>query len=200
VKLTRNTIVIPLAALMLVGAAGAVLATTSGPTDPGAQAPAAATPTPTPSSGTTTRPDAKDDALTTVLDDLVAKGTVTEAQKKAILDGVATERTSRMAARKAARDEAIANWQQIRDFLSDGVITKDEFDKLPADSPLRKLTTLMDDGKITTDELKALGQGLGGGFLGGGHGFRGHGWGGGWGGGKGMSPDASPSPSAGTSG
>ncbi len=116
-KLNRNTIVIPLVALMLVGAAGAVLATTGNPTAPDVQAPAAATPTPAPSSGTTTKPAFEDDILTGVLDDLVAKGTITTAQKTAILDGLTAERTARQEARKAAMDKAKADRQQIRDFL-----------------------------------------------------------------------------------
>ena len=60
------------------------------------------------------------------------------------------------------------------------------------------MTGLMDDGKITTDELQALGRG----FMGGGKGHGGNGFGhhgGGWFG-QDETPDASPSPSAGTSG
>ncbi len=184
-KLSKTTLVIPLAAILLIGAAGAVMATSGSPAAPEAQVPAAATPTPAPSSGTTTKPVAKDDVLTSVLDDLVAKGTITAAQEKAILDRVTAERTIRQAARKAARDLAKADRQQIRDFLSDGMITRDEFDKLPADSQLRNLTGLMADGKITTDELRALGRGLFGG--------KGHGFGLGHGGNKGAAPSPSPS-------
>ncbi len=102
--------------------------------------------------------------LSDVLDDLVTKGTITATQKTAILDAVKAERTvrreARQEARKAAREQAKANRQQLKGFLADGVITQEEFDKLPADSRLRKVTGLMDDGKITTDELKALGRGF----------------------------------------
>lgn len=192
-KLNRSTLVVPLTAVLLVAAAGAVMATSGGPAAPVAQAPAAATPTPTPSPGTTKQRVQKETVLTGVLDDLVAKGTITEAQKQAVLDGVAAERAARVAALKAAREQAKADRQQIKDFLADGVITKEEFDKLPAASPLRKLTTLMDDGRITNDELKALGRGLGGKFFGG-HGWRGQGDH------KGAKPSPSPSPAAGTSG
>lgn len=203
-NLSRNTIVIPLAALMLVGAAGAVLATTGSPAAPGSQVPAAATPTPAPSSGTATWPDFKGDILTGVLDDLVAKGTITGDQKQAIVDALTAERTAQMEAREAAMEKARADLQQIRDFLSDGVITKEEFDQLPADSQLRTLTTLMDDGQITSDELNALGRGFGRGFFGGrgflgggfpGGGRDGHGFRGGFGGGMpkdGAAPGASP--------
>jgi ribosomal protein L17 len=192
VKLNTTTIGIPLGIVLLVGAAGAVLATSGSQSAPGAKPPAAA-PTPTPSSGTTTKPGAKDTVLANVLDDLVTKGTISTTQKTAIQDAVAAERAirreARQEARKAAKEQAKANRQQLKGFLADGVITREEFDKLPADSPLRTMTGLMDDGKITTDELRGLGRG----FMGG----KGHGPG--WLG-KDKVPKASPSPSAGTSG
>jgi hypothetical protein len=193
VKLNTTTIGVPLAIVLLVGAAGAVMATSGGPSTPEAQPPAAASPTPTPSAGTTVKPPKTDTLLSDVLDDLVTKGTITSAQKAAILDAVKAERAVRREARqetrKAAREQAKANRQQLKGFLEDGVITTEEFNQLPADSPLRAMTGLMDDGKITTDELKSLGRGLMGG--------KGHGPG--WFG-KNRIPVASPSPGAGTSG
>jgi polyhydroxyalkanoate synthesis regulator phasin len=125
----------------------------------------------------------KDTVLSDVLDNLVADGTITSAQKTAILDALTAERTARQTARQAAR-------QQIQDFLSDGQITQDELDQLPADSPLRQLTNLMADGKITTDELQTLGRGFGFG--------RGHGHHGPFGDidGDGVAPEASPAPSS----
>ncbi|MCJ7710218.1 MAG: hypothetical protein MUQ32_05245 [Chloroflexi bacterium] len=194
-KLNTTTVGIPLAIVLLVGAAGAVVATSGDPATPEAPAPAVASPSPTPTSGTTTKPVKTDTVLTDALDALVSKGTITPAQRTAVLDAVAAERTARQEVRKAAMEKAKADWQQMKDFLADGVIAKDEFDKLPADSYLRKLTGVMDDGQITTDELKALGRGF---FFGGDKG-RGHGFGGGRFG-KGMHPDASAAPSAGTSG
>jgi hypothetical protein len=182
VNLNRTTLVLPLAGLLVVAGAGAVLATSG---DAGVNTiviPAAESASPDASSGTTTRPDKpKDTVLTDVLDDLVAKGTITESQKTAILDGLTAERTARREAAKAQR-------QQLRDFLADGQITQEELDQLPEDSPLRQLTGVMDDGKITTDELRGLGRGFGFG-KGHGHGF-----------GKlfpkdGAAPDASPAPS-----
>jgi polyhydroxyalkanoate synthesis regulator phasin len=175
--------VLPLAALLVVGAAGAVLAT-SGATSgggTGAVVPAAESPSPDPSAATTPGWTVdKDTVLSDVLDDLVAKGTITEAQKTAILDAGAAERTARQTERQQAR-------QQLQAFWSDGVLTQAEIDQLPADSPYRQLTTLLDDGKITADELQGLGRGF---RMGGGRG--GHGMGGGmWG-----TPDASPAPSA----
>ncbi|HYO43448.1 MAG TPA: hypothetical protein VES19_09655 [Candidatus Limnocylindrales bacterium] len=173
-KPTRTSLVIVLAVTLLAVATGAVMATSSVPSASGPQVPAAASPTSAPSSSTA--PRATDNLLTGVLDDLVAKGTISEAQKKAILDGVATERTVRKEARKAAREQAKADRQQIRDFLADGVITQAEFDKLPAASPLRTLATLMDDGKITADELKTLGKGWNRVGKGGNGWGMGHGW------------------------
>lgn len=187
-KLNRTSVVLPLAGLLVIAGAGAVFATSgSAPSGTDTVVPAAASPSPS-TGATTTPPVEKDTALTSVLDDLVAKGTITGTQKTAILDALAAERTARRAARQADRE-------QLKSFLADGVITQAEIDQLPADSQLRTLTTLLDDGKITTEELRSLGRGvLGGGR--GGHGM-GHGW---FGGGKGAAPDASPSASPTTSG
>ena len=184
VKRNRTTLVLPLAGLLVVAGAGAVLAT-SGDAGSGSNTiviPAAESASPDAGSGTTTTPDKpKDTVLTDVLDDLVANGTITESQKTAILDGLTAERTAR-------REAAQAQRQQLKAFLADGQITQDELDQLPEDSPLRRLTGVMDDGKITTDELRSLGRGFGFG-RGHGHGF-----------GKlfpkdGTAPDASPAPS-----
>lgn len=188
----NKTLGIPLAGLLLVGAAGAVLATTGSPTGTGSGSvvPAAASASPAPSAATT--PVQKDTALSDVLDQLVTKGTISSSQKAAILDAVTAERQARQTERRAAR-------QQLRDFLSDGVITQDELNKLPADSPLRQLTNLMADGKITTDELRSLGRGVLGEL--GGRGFGAHGPGHGrMFGGQGANPGASPAPSAGAAG
>ncbi|HEY3335314.1 MAG TPA: hypothetical protein VGK16_08800 [Candidatus Limnocylindrales bacterium] len=188
-KLNRTSVVLPLAGLLVIAGAGAVFATSgSAPSGTGAVVPAAASPSP--STGTTTTPiEPKDTILSDVLDSLVTKGTINSGQKTAILDALAAERTARQAARQAER-------QQLQSFLADGVITQAEIDQLPADSQLRTLTTLLDDGKITIEEL----QGLGRGFLFGGGGRRGHGMGGWFGGDKGIGPDASPSASPTTSG
>ncbi len=184
-KLNRSTIVLPLAGLFVIAGAGAVFAATgSAPngSDGGTIVPAAASPSPSTGTATTPQPP-KDTILSDVLDGLVTKGTINGTQKTAILDAVAAERTARQAARQAERT-------QIQGFLSDGVITQAEIDQLPADSRIRQLTTLLDDGKITTEELQSLGRG----FLGGGGG-RGHG-GGLFGPGKdGTAPVPSASPS-----
>ena len=194
-KLSKS-LVIPVAGLLVVLGAGAVLAsTTSSPAASGARvAPAAESPSPA-ASGAPKR-QLQDPALTTVLDDLVAKGTITAAQKTAILDGLKAEREQRLADWKAKMDALKAQAEKVKGFLADGQITQAELDQLPADSPLRQLTNLMDDGKITTDELKSIGGGM---FGGRGHGFGFGGFGRGFGhDGNGNKSDASPSPSTGT--
>ena len=192
-----KTLVFPLAGVLLVAAAGAVLAT-SGATpaaDTGSVVPAAASTSPAPSAGTSVKPTQKA-ALTEVLDDLVASKTITAAQKAAILDALKAERATRQADREALKTERQANRKalkterqaaraQIRGFLSDGVITKAELDQLPAGSPLRQMTSLMADGKITLDELRGLGRGF----------MKGLGLGGGMGGAG--APNASGSPATG---
>ena len=130
-KRNRTTLVLPLAGLLLVVGAGAALATSGagGPDTTTAVIPAAESASPGASSGATVTPDqdpdkARDTVLTEVLDDLVAKGTITDSQKTAILDGLAAERTAR-------REAAQAQRQQLKDFLADGQITQDELDQLP---------------------------------------------------------------------
>jgi polyhydroxyalkanoate synthesis regulator phasin len=167
----QKTLVLPLAALLVVGAAGAVLAASTGPSAGDAAAVAPAVESPSPSAAPGWGKSIEDTALSEVLNDLVSKGTITAAQKTAILDGLVAEKEARRAEKQAVR-------QQLQDFLADGQITQDELDKLPEDSPLRQATGLMDDGKITTDELRALKRGFGKG----GHGFGKGGHGGGmWG-------------------
>ena len=163
-KVNRSTLVLPLAGLMVIGGAGAVFATSGTPATGGTDiVPAAESASPDASAGTTATP--KDGLLTDVLSDLVADGTITESQKTAILEALTAEHTARHEARQAERE-------QLQGFLSDGVITQEEFDQLPEDSRLRALTDLMADGQITTEELQALGHGFGGP---GGHGHGGRG-------------------------
>jgi Spy/CpxP family protein refolding chaperone len=150
-----KTLVLPLAAsaLIIVGA-GAVLAT-AGPLAPAQVAAPAADPTPTPAPAATAKPGKATASpfLAKVLDGLVAKGTITAAQEQAILDAWTTQRTSAMTQRRADR-------QQLKTFLSDGVLTAAELAQLPADSPLQQLKPLMKNGQLTVDELRALGRGI----------------------------------------
>jgi polyhydroxyalkanoate synthesis regulator phasin len=165
----RKLIVIPLATLLLVGAATAALAQT----DAGkAVVQAVAGP------GT---------LLGDVLADLVKDGTITQTQADTITKAVDDRRTELQTEREKVE-------QQVRTFLEDGVITQDELTQLPADHPLRQLTTLMDDGKITLDELRSLGgfgRGMGRGFGFGHHGFMGPD--------HDTAPDSSPAPSGSSS-
>ena len=169
-KLSK-TLVIPVAGLLVVLGAGAVLASTSSsPAASGAAvAPggriAVAGRVRTPRSGV----KFQDQALTTVLDDLVAKGTITAAQKTG--DRRRPHGRARAAPRRAQGQDGGppgAGASRSRASSPTAQITQAELDQLPADSPLRKLTNLMDDGKITTDELRSIGRGW---FGGRGHGF-----------------------------
>lgn len=178
-KVNRATLVLPLAGLLAIAGAGAVLATSGDVATGGTDTVVPAAESPSPDTGTTMTPTMKDSALTDVLDDLVAKGTINESQKTAILDALAAERTARREARQAERE-------QIQGFLSDGVITQSEFDQLPEDSRIRQLEDLLSNGGITTDELRAL-RGFGG--------KGGHGGGKWFGGMDGTTPDAEASPS-----
>lgn len=110
---------------------------------------------------------ARSNILTDVLKSLVTDGTITQAQSDKIVSTLDAKRTALQAEREAAR-------AQMQEFLADGVISADELAKLPADSPLRSLGSILDDGQITLDELRSL-RGAGG-FGGRGHG---HGFGGG---------------------
>ena len=195
-KLTK-TFVIPVAGLLVVLGAGAVLASTGTSPTTGGSAVVPAAESPSPGASGAPKREFQDQALTSVLDDLVAKGTITAAQQQAIVDGLKAERAQRLADAKARMEALRAQAEKVKGFLADGQITQAELDQLPADSPLRKLTNLMDDGKITTDELQSIGRGWFGGFGGRGHGF-GRGFGGF--GHDGVKPDASPSPSTGTGG
>jgi len=102
--------------------------------------------------------------LTDVLKSLVTDGTITQAQSDKIVGALDAKRTELRAAREAAR-------AQMEAFLEDGVISADELAKLPADSPLRNLGSVLDDGRITLEELRSL-RGVGG-FGGHGHSFGG---------------------------
>ncbi len=182
-KLSRTAIVIPLAGLLLVGGAGAVFAATAATSTPSAPtAPAADQATPAPAPAASTKP-LVGPGLTGVLDELVTKGTITPGQKTAIVDALTTHRAERQ-----------AEMTQIRGFLADGEITRAELDQLPADSPLRTLTSLMADGKITLAELQSLGRGWMRRLMGGGAGQGMGGQGMGRGMGRGMMPLATPAP------
>ena len=117
-----------------------------------------------------------EDVLNTVLADLVANGTITQAQADAITKGVKDEVANRQATLEQLRQQWQDTAAKLKTFLEDGVITQDEIDTLPADSPLRiAFDSIAKNGQVTLDQLKNFlpygGEYLHGG-LGGSHGFR----------------------------
>ncbi len=170
----RRLIWLPVAGFLLIaGAAVATAAPTvldraqaalqgATPTDP------AATPAPT-DPGATSAPNqqphgplagmgfkgAADDVLNQVLADLVANGTITQAQADAITNAVKDEIANRQDAVAKLRQQWQDTASKLKTFLEDGVITQDEIDTLPADSPLRiAFDSIAKDGQVTLDQLK----------------------------------------------
>jgi membrane-bound lytic murein transglycosylase B len=153
----RRLIWLPVAGFLLI--AGAAVATAAPGLISRAQAmlPAAAA-SPDPS----TAPDAvhpdKEAFLNEVLTDLVAKGTITQAQADAILSGVQTKIDDRRAELQKLREQWQAVQAQIKTFLADGVITQAEIDQLPADNPLRvAFDSIAQNGQVTLDQLRQFG-------------------------------------------
>jgi polyhydroxyalkanoate synthesis regulator phasin len=121
---------------------------------------------------------AADDVLNTVLADLVANGTITQAQADAITNAVKDEIANRQDAAAKLRQQWQDTASKLKTFLQDGVITQDEIDTLPADSPLRiAFDSIAKDGQVTLDQLKNF-LPFGGEYAHGGPGGFGHGlWG-----------------------
>jgi len=107
------------------------------------------------------------DLLEQVLADLVAAGTITQDQSDAITDALAAE----VQAQRAAIEAEMQLWQG---FIEDGVITQDEVNQLPEDSPFREVfNSIAQDGQVDVDQLREFGPGLRhGGGPGHGHGWR----------------------------
>lgn len=166
----RKLIGVPLAGILLVAGATAVLAQT------GAGA------TITQAAGQAT--GAVKALFTDVLDDLVADGTINQDQADAIVQAV-------QARHAELREQAQAMREQMRTFLEDGTLSAEELAQLPADHPLRNLDSYLEDGQLTEDELRELRHVRGPG-RGSGHGH------GPWGGPgiHGAAPDASGEPGA----
>lgn len=143
-----KAVVLPIAsAVLVVAGAGAVLAATApSPASTGGDVSpvAASSPAAPAASSAPVAP-----YLKSVLDPLVAKGTITASQEAAIID-----------AWVAQRDVLKAERAQLRSFLSDGVLTADELAQLPADSPFQQLKPLMKNGQLTVADLRALGRGI----------------------------------------
>lgn len=139
------------------------------------------------------------DLLDQVLSDLVKAGTITQAQSDAITKALQQAITDQQNQAEQERQQAQQEWQQIQGFLSDGVITQDEVDQLPADSPFRQIfDSIAKNGQITLDQLQQLrlfGPGMSGPGGPAGHGPYGPGgpWHDGNGNGNDDSPNATPS-------
>jgi hypothetical protein len=143
---------IPLAGLLLIGGATAVLAQSGAATGAATAVVNAAT--------------GAGSVLADVLGDLVTDGTINQSQADAITEAVDTRRTE-------LREQAQALREQMRTFLEDGVLSAEELAKLPADHPLRNLDQYLEDGQLTADELRQL-RGFG---FGHGRGHHGQPWG-----------------------
>ena len=100
-KLNTTTIGIPLAIVLLVGAAGAAMATSGDQAAPEAPLPAAASPTPTPRRARPSKPLRTDPVLPDVLDDLVTKGTITAPRSRQ--SSMPSRRSGQSGARLARR-------------------------------------------------------------------------------------------------
>ncbi len=141
------------------------------------------------------------DLLTDVLSDLVRNGTITQDQSDAITKALQQAITDKQTQADQQRQQLMQQWQQIQGFLSDGVITQDEVNQLPSDSPFRQVfDSVAKNGQVTLDQLQQLrmfGPGMGGpGAPGWGGGGPGRGPGGPWGGDNGHNPNPQASPSA----
>jgi membrane-bound lytic murein transglycosylase B len=152
----RKLIWLPIAGFLLV--AGAAVAAAAPGVLNRAQAilpAAAASPAPSDAPTTVVGKVFADDVLAKVLADLVAKGTITQAQADAVTSGVQTEVDNRRAEMQKLREQWQQTRAQIQQFLADGVITQDEIDTLPADNPLREaFDSIAQNGQVTLDQLR----------------------------------------------
>jgi hypothetical protein len=130
---------------------------------------------PAPSNGTTTKTNAQS-LLDQVLADMVSQGVITQAQSDAISSALQAKIDDQQAQLQQQRQELQQERTQIQGFLEDGVITQDEIDQLPADSPLRQVfDSIAKDGQVTLDQLRQLGPDFG--LMGGPYDFTGPGMG-----------------------
>ncbi len=94
--------------------------------------------------------------LDDVLTDLVANGTITQAQADAITDALDQAVSDKRAELEAQAQQMRQTWEQIQGFLDDGVITADELAQLPSDNPISNLEDILADGQITQEELDSV--------------------------------------------
>ena len=92
----------------------------------------------------------RDGLLEQVLDELVSAGTLTQEQADAIVGAI----EDKIDARRAEAERLRELWQG---FIEDGVISQDEIDQLPGDSPLREAwNSIAEDGQVTLEQLRGL--------------------------------------------
>jgi hypothetical protein len=171
----RRLIWLPLAGFLLV--AGATIAAAAAlPSTPAAAQIGNGSSSPSPSAAATKAPDGQDswggplfefrsrngpgagwDLLDQVLSDLVEAGTITQDQADTITSAFDQAITDKRTQAEHDRQALMAQWQQIQGFLSDGVITQDEVNQLPQDSPLRQVfDSIATDGQVSLDQLRQL--------------------------------------------
>jgi len=203
----RRLIWLPIAGFLLVGGAAIAAAASAPSITPSSEAnqdtaspqpSAAASPSTTPDSANPLGKDfghgffgAGADILDQVLADLVKAGTITQAQSDAITQALQQKITDQQARVDQMRQQAQQEWTQLQGFLQDGVITQDEVNQLPADSPFRKVfDSIAQNGQVTLDQLRQLRM-----FGRGDQGDHGNGWGPGSStdNDQDQNPDASPS-------
>lgn len=161
----KRLIWLPVAGFLLV--AGAAAAAAAGPTLSAVSTLATDSLSGTATSATSAFRSGPADLLDGVLADLVAAGTITQAQSDAIVQAL----EDKVAAERAAIDQ---QRELIQGFIEDGVITQAEIDQLPADSPMREMwNSIAQDGELRLDQLPGMGRGFGfgAGHHGPGHGF-----------------------------
>ena len=113
--------------------------------------------------------------LEETLSELVAAGTITQAQADAITEALAAkaeeyqeERQQRREDRQQRREDRQERRAQFRSYLEDGVVDSDELAEflsgLPDDhwlkDPNGPAAPYLEDGQLTTDELRRLREGF----------------------------------------
>lgn len=100
--------------------------------------------------------------LEEVLQGLVEDGTITEAQKTAIVDALQARIAEIREEFPGPRRPHGVLGPRIREALADGVITADELEELPDGHPLKDpdgpAAPYLDDGQLTRDELRQMRQ------------------------------------------
>lgn len=87
--------------------------------------------------------------LSGVLDELVAENTISQEDADAVLDAVEEKAAGMKADHEAMRE-------LIKGFLEDGVLTKAEFDQLPADNPFahERFDEAWGDDELSQEEIR----------------------------------------------